>query len=335
MDVDAPVDAECGLRWRSPFEAKAEAEREGRSGQGAWASQIVENAEILRRSTGRLEKMAQDLRGKGSEETHATFSAQIAKIREVEDLLQSMVAPESTSAALSQAFPGSEGDELVQVMASRPPTAVLNNDDPHVSCAVKMKIGQKEVRVLLDTGAVRSMMDANVAKMFQRDEQTREACLDPQPLSKPMNCEGAEKGTVIGVVSWTMMVKLGLCVPEVQKTPEADSAAKSPALQEHRARQPNSHSMDAKFYLMENLSDPIILGRPELADMGLYLEPRDDNGRLWVQFIHRNVRLPVIQPSRDGKRKLFRVDEPKILQGPDLQDIPVVISESDYRYYTH
>ena len=158
--------------------------------------------------------------------------------------------------------------------------------------------------------------------------------MEPQPLSQPMNCEGAQKATVIGVVEWTMMVRLGVVEPEVAETPSALTEAKSPALREHRAGQQKEKHLDAKFFLMENLSDPIILGRPELQALGLFLEQVGDDGRLWVQFTALNARLPVIMPG-NGKPRVFKVDEPKVLRGPDVQEIPIVMSESDYRYYVH
>ena len=78
------------------------------------------------------------------------------------------------------------------------------------------------------------------------------------------------------------------------------------------------------------------MGRPELAQLGLMLEPADENGRLWIQFTQiGGLRVPLLQPSRDGRRRLMRVEEPVVVAGPDLQDIPIVISESDYRYYVH
>ena len=46
--------------------------------------------------------------------------------------------------------------------------------------------------------------------------------------------------------------------------------------------------------------------------------------------VHREFLL-----QSSNKKRVFRVEEPKVLQGPDLQDVPIVISESDYRYFTH
>ena len=140
-------------------------------------------------------------------------------------------------------------------------------------------------------------MDANVAKMLREDDpKTKEACMDPQPLSTPMNCEGAQKHTVIGTVEWTMMVRIGVEEPERAKTKSAKSQPGSAGLSGYRARVPYYKFLDAKFFLMENLSDPIILGRPELQRLGLYLEPEAEDGRLWVQFSALNLRLPL--PSR-------------------------------------
>ena len=223
--------------------------------------------------------------------------------------------------------------KVLDAVLKKPP-AILNNDDPHISCAVALKIGSRRVRVLLDTGAVRSMMDKEVARMLREDDPgTKEACMDPQPLSTPMNCEGAQKHTVIGTVEWTMMVRIGVEEPKDAKTPAQKSQPVSPGLTGHRSNIPYHKYLDAKFFLMENLSDPIILGRPELQSLGLYLEQvPDEQGNLWVHFSAFNQRLPIIMPG--GKRtNIIRVDEPRMVQGPDVQEIPVVMSEADYRYH--
>ena len=177
-------------------------------------------------------------------------------------------------------------------------------------------------------------MDARVAKMLrEEDPQTKEACMDPQPLSSPMNCEGAQKHTVIGTVEWTMMVRLGIEEPAHAKTKAEKSQPVSPALSGRRSWIPYHKYLDAKFFLMENLSDPIILGRPELQSLGLFLEQvPDDQGRLWVQFSAFNQRLPIIMPT-DGRPRVVKIDEPRVVHGPDVQEIPVVMSEADYRYH--
>ena len=45
------------------------------------------------------------------------------------------------------------------------------------------------------------MMDKSVAEMFRQDEKTQESCMPMQPLGKPMNCEGAQKSTVIAEIN--------------------------------------------------------------------------------------------------------------------------------------
>ena len=305
----------------------------GRDAEEAWKSQIVENAEALRRAAGQLEMVSRQIEEELADaDQRDKVRVQLAEIRRVESELRA-VDQAPGGHANAQAWLD-QNIEALEVIAAKAPPAILNNDDRHVSCAVVLKIGDKRVRVLLDTGAVRSMMDKEVAEMMRNaDPQTKGACMAMQPLSKPMNCEGAEKSKVIGVVEWTMMVRVRLVPPEIQRTEAAKTEGGSPALRDVRNGE-SEKNIDCKFYLMENLSDPIILGRPELQQLGLFLEPPDEDGRLWVQFTSYNLRLPVIMPG-NGSRKVFKVDEPKILQGPDLQSVPVVISESDYKYYTH
>ena len=56
-----------------------------------------------------------------------------------------------------------------------------------------------------------------------------------------------------------------------------------------------------KFYLMEDLTDPLMLGLPEMSKLGCFVEPIRD-GQLWVQFTQMgNVRLPVLgKKLREG-----------------------------------
>ena len=47
----------------------------------------------------------------------------------------------------------------------------------------------------------------------------------------------------------------------------------SPALRDLRRQTREDRSFVAKCYVMDNLSDPVILGMPELRALGVYLEP--------------------------------------------------------------
>ena len=75
------------------------------------------------------------------------------------------------------------------------------------------------------------------------------------------------------------------------------------------------HSIDVKFYMMDNLSDPIMLGLPEMSRLGCFVEPIQD-GQLWVQMTQMgNVRLPVLSKKiREG----VQLDEKKTVRGPAI-----------------
>ena len=85
------VGSSNNLRWRSPFDARDEAIRDGRDGEGALSAQIIENAEVLRGATDSLEAMAIEVIGEAADdEAKNTLALQIQKIKEVEDMLIGM-----------------------------------------------------------------------------------------------------------------------------------------------------------------------------------------------------------------------------------------------------
>ena len=71
----------------------------------------------------------------------------------------------------------------------------------------------------------------------------------------------------------------------------------------------------AKFYMMDGLSDPIMIGFPEMATMGCFVEPMKD-GQMWIQLTQLgNVRLPVL-----GKklRAGVQLSEKTTVRGPGV-----------------
>ena len=169
----------------------------------AFASQVWENQELQRVVSGKqldeedpdeafgigLRQVAEVFANAGGVETD-TFHEAVSAIKDWDVRLQA-----------------------VKSTLSRPP-AILNNDDPAINCAVEGKIGEKRVRMLLDTGAVRSMIRTEIAQMFLKDPITRDACSDPIALPEPVNCEGAEKGRIIGRVEWCMNIRVSFDVAD-------------------------------------------------------------------------------------------------------------------------
>ena len=79
---------------------------------------------------------------------------------------------------------------------------------------------------------------------------------------------------------------------------------------------------------MDNLSDPVILGMPELRVLGVYLEPPDDHGRKWIQFTTKRLRLPLLSPQKRSSPLGTTVR--RIVEGPELVEIPVSLHPDDY-----
>ena len=202
----------------------------------------------------------------------------------------------------------------------------LNNDDPLVACAVVMRIGQKLCRVLLDSGAVHSMIRSRVAEQFHNNADTKEAMGERSVLNTPFNCEGAEKGRVVGKVTHKDEVTLGFPTPDLQKT-GLDTEAFSPAARKLRSELKQEQKDVVWFYELGELSDPLIIGRPDLTRWGFYMEPEDQNGRLWIQFTALNLRLPVLRKP-PGQAGGIRVAHPVELEGPDAQAVEVSIDRA-------
>ena len=82
-----------------------------------------------------------------------------------------------------------------------------------------------------------------------------------------------------------------------------------------------SREVNVKFCEMDNLSDPIIIGCPELQAWGFMMEPRTDTGLSWVQFTTLNIALPLVA-ARAGQH--IQVLHPLLIAGPDAVEVPVV-----------
>ena len=84
---------------------------------------------------------------------------------------------------------------------------------------------------------------------------------------------------------------------------------------------PQSAQVTVGFYELDRLSDPLIIGFPDLKAWGFYMEPDlDSSGLGWVQFSKFNLKLPLC-----GSRSANKVNviHPCLLAGPDF--IPVTV----------
>ena len=80
---------------------------------------------------------------------------------------------------------------------------------------------------------------------------------------------------------------------------------------------------------MDKLSDPIILGLPELRALGVFLEPPDATGRKWIQFTTYGIRLPLLTPA--ARISEMTTQDRKVIVGPDLQEVRVQLGGAAYR----
>ena len=97
-------------------------------------------------------------------------------------------------------------------------------------------------------------------------------------------------------------------------------------MKELRRRRPKNASILVKFYMMENLSDPIMLGLPEMSKMGCYVEPMQD-GQLWMQMTQMgNVRLPALgRKLKEG----VQLEEKKAVRGPAVYRVKATMTTAE------
>ena len=221
----------------------------------------------------------------------------------------------------------------VAVLANTPPRVPLNNDELKCTCNIQVRVSKKVFRCLCDTGAGRSLIRTSFAKTLLERDETRVACHPPQPLGRPLNCEGAEKGRVIGRIDHSVVIRLILEEPEEAEVPQATEEVRSAPLADLRRSKwgRGCHAVDVKFYMMDNLSDPMILGYPELSALGCFVEPPDDTGRRWLQFAHAGsgLRVPVLAPERKPTTSLTLVRSIHIT-GPNVSAAWLRLPAADY-----
>ena len=82
---------------------------------------------------------------------------------------------------------------------------------------------------------------------------------------------------MIGRVERWMNIKLDFSEPSGVEQQVTDT--KNAELASLRKRGPQRGTIQGKFYLMDSLADPLILGFPELSALGCWMEPPDDSGR--------------------------------------------------------
>ena len=131
----------------------------------------------------------------------------------------------------------------VKELVEEPPAVLLNNDETKCVCVIEAKVGQQEIAVLCDTGAGKSLIREDVADFLVKSETTKNHCSALTALSRPLNCEGAEKGRVIGTISRFLMVRFSFEEHEEWSAEEA-TVAFNPALRDLRTseRKADFHS---------------------------------------------------------------------------------------------
>ena len=132
---------------------------------------------------------------------------------------------------------------------------------------------------------------------------------------------------MIGRVEWWMNVKIAFEEPAEATQTVVDT--KNPDLGRKRSEGPARGAVVGKFYMMDKLADPLILGFPEMSSLGCYVEPPGDDGRQWVQFTSLGIRLPIIDEKKLSARTV-KVDGATNIEGPALHAVKAVMTRAEY-----
>ena len=145
------------------------------------------------------------------------------------------------------------------------------------NCVVLSRIGGMPFRIVLDSGAARSLARTSFAEQLRKDHRTKGATYGPRPLSRPVVLEGVIKGRQSSTI--TKATQIGLDLPDT--------------LSGKMGR------LEACFGEMPDCADAIILGFPELARYGYQVE-EDDDGHVWVHFHKLGVTMLAETPRQRG-----------------------------------
>ena len=127
----------------------------------------------------------------------------------------------------------------------------------------------------------------------------------------------------------TSKINIKLTFEEPAETAQIAVDTKNPDLGRVRSEGPARGAVVGKFYMMDKLADPLILGFPEMASLGCYVEPPGDDGRQWVQFTSLGIRLPIIDEKRLST-KTVKVDGATNVEGLALHAVKVVMTRAEY-----
>ena len=174
------------------------------------------------------------------------------------------------------------------------------------NCAVSVRINELKFRMTLDSGAARSIIRKSFAEQLRKTRETRGELYGPQPLSRTINIEGITQGRTSELHAATQ-IRIGL----------ADTVTG------HLAH------MEVSFGEMENASETLILGFPDMTQYGFSVE-EDDDGNIWVEFRKLGVTLLCELPDCEGTKVCRAVPlEPRVLVGPCCELIQTVCDVGD------
>ena len=92
------------------------------------------------------------------------------------------------------------------------------------NCVIVARVGGVPFRVVLDTGAARSLIRTSFAKQLRANKKTKGATYGPRPLSRPVVLEGVIKGRPSATITSATQIGLDLVDTVTGKSSRLEAA---------------------------------------------------------------------------------------------------------------
>ena len=152
---------------------------------------------------------------------------------------------------------------------------------PASNLTVSAKIGSRDLKLVLDTGAARSIIRTRVSKGLAESELSRDAIIRRVPIKNNVCCEGVEKSKKFPPLEKVVYLTLTL-VGYAPGSPEKEKEVK----------------VEVMACELAESSEPLIVGLSDLAEWGISLEPTKVSDRPLVHL----TALDLVVPSSGNQR---------------------------------
>ena len=150
------------------------------------------------------------------------------------------------------------------------------------NCYVIGRVGMREVRILLDTGAQASIVRASQCEKFCDGADTCAAMGKVVKNTSQLRCVGIERSAGTPITQ-ARHIKITLKEPA------------TPGKGVHWPLTPGKQAIrDVEFLELPGATDGLVIGCEVLAEWGFGIAS-DDDGRMWCEFKNLGIQLPCLR----------------------------------------